>query len=126
MTFHVVAHTNVSDYLLSFKRYDNVVVYPNIHQQDVIDDFIHKMDIYLDINHWYKESDIINRVQTTGKPILSFDNVTHRPEGDYPIVSHQNPQEMVEKIQDMVYEKKRLAYRSTRKIREQRFYNYFR
>lgn len=61
VSFHIAAKTNVSDRLESFKKYDNVTLYTNVHHDDIIEDLLDQSEIYLDINHWDQVDSIVDR-----------------------------------------------------------------
>ena len=45
VSFHIAAKTNVSDCLESFKKYDNVTLYTNVHHDDIIEDLLDQSEI---------------------------------------------------------------------------------
>ena len=103
VAFHIAAKTNVSDYLHSFKQYDNVTVYTNVHHDDIIEDLLEQADIYLDINHWGEVDAIVERAVAKGKPILTFDTVVHRLELAQ-VFSADQPEAMVKAIKEILEE----------------------
>lgn len=102
--FHIAAPTNISDYLRSFDRYDNITLYTNIHHADIIDDLLEKADIYLDINHYWEVDNIIPRAIERQKTIFAFDNTVHGEQGQI-VFSQEKPEQMVTTIQEMISEK---------------------
>ena len=95
--FHIAAYTLVAPFLKSLMNFDNVLVYPEIIDARV-DKLLAYCDVYLDINHNIEQYDITERAKNAGKKVLAFDNTVHQPENAYEIISHENPQEMVEAI----------------------------
>lgn len=102
VAFHIAAKTNVSDRLEAFNAYDNVTLYTNVHHGDIIEDLLEKADIYLDINHWGQVDEIVDRAIAKGKNVLAFDNVAHRAELLDKVISHEEPQTMVDEIRQIL------------------------
>ena len=93
---------NVSDRLESFKKYDNVTLYTNVHHDDIIEDLLDQSEIYLDINHWDQVDSIVDRAFEKEKPVFAFDNVVHRAELGASVFSHQDPEMMVKEISETI------------------------
>ena len=94
--FHIAAYTQMSDKLLKLMAYENIRLHPVILPYP-LKDLLASSDIYLDINHDQKFDTVIREFQESGKPVYAFDNV--QTEGiSEQVFSHENYQEMVEKI----------------------------
>ena len=96
--FHVVAPTNVSDYLRSFERFKNFQLYEYCQSREVSDRILEMADFYLDINHWNEVDDIIGRALERGKPIFAFENVVHRKNEEIHVFSLKDEDKMVATI----------------------------
>lgn len=94
--FHIAAYTLMSDRLLELMSYENVRLHPSILPYP-LNDLIKESDIYLDINYDQKFENVVKQFQELNKPIYSFDNV--QTEGiQEEVFSHENYQEMIERI----------------------------
>ena len=90
--------TNISDYLESFNRYENVNIYTNVHHDDIIEDLLKKSDIYLDINHWGEVDGIVNRAIEQNKPVYAFENTNHDSSGFSKVFRPEDANGMVTEI----------------------------
>ncbi len=100
VAFHIAAKTNISDYLESFNRYENVNIYTNVHHDDIIEDLLKKSDIYLDINHWGEVDGIVNRAMEQNKPVYSFENTNHDSSGFSKVFRQEDANGMVTEIKN--------------------------
>ena len=98
VAFHIAAKTNISDYLESFNRYENVNIYTNVHHDDIIEDLLKKSDIYLDINHWGEVDGIVNRAIEQNKPVYAFENTNHDSSGFSKVFRPEDANGMVTEI----------------------------
>ena len=105
VSFHIAAKTNISDYLESFNRYENVNIYTNVHHDDIIEDLLKKSDIYLDINHWGEVDGIVNRAIEQNKPVYAFENTNHDSSGFSKVFRQEDADGMVTEIQKILGEK---------------------
>lgn len=96
--FHVTAPTTMSPYLESFGTIPNVVLYPNLHPRDIIDDLLAKSDFYLDINHFDEVDGIVGRALEANKAVYAFSNTVKRSDESIKVFSEQTPGEMVAAI----------------------------
>ncbi|WP_099810997.1 DapH/DapD/GlmU-related protein [Streptococcus suis] len=100
VAFHILAGVFISPYLDSFRKYKNVNIYSAVNDFDIEDTVLQRTDIYLDINYGPEIKDALNRTANLGKPIYSFDTVTHNPDLTTSIFSSTQPEKMVQAIQD--------------------------
>lgn len=100
VAFHIVAPTNVSQYLLDFERYENITIYPNVYREDRIRDFVEQCDLYLDINHLWESHNVLDYILEAGKPIFAFDTVAKRPESSQAIFPQAEPEELVRAVRN--------------------------
>lgn len=105
VAFHIAAKTNISDYLESFNRYENVNIYTNVHHDDIVEDLMKKSDIYLDINHWGEVDGIVNRAIEQNKPVYTFENTSHDSSGYSKVFRTEDANGMVTEIQKILGEK---------------------
>ena len=102
VAFHIAAKTNVSEYLESFNRYENVNIYTNVHHDDIIEDLLQRADFYLDINRWGEVDNIVERALAIGKSIFAFDTVVHRTAEGVQVFSLEDKENMVMAIRDQL------------------------
>ena len=76
VTFHIAAHTQVSDKLYRLAERDNVKVYPGISEND-LNELWDKCDFYLDINHYREIDDAINAASQKNLLVLGFESTLH-------------------------------------------------
>lgn len=79
VTFHVAAHTQVSDKLHRLAERENVKVYPGISAED-LNGLWDRCDFYLDINHYREIDDAVNVASQKNLLILGFENTLHHRE----------------------------------------------
>lgn len=79
VTFHIAAHTQVSDKLHRLEERENVKVYPGISADD-LNSLWDRCDFYLDINHYREIDDAVNEASKKNLLILGFDNTLHHKE----------------------------------------------
>ena len=79
VTFHVAAHTQVSDKLHRLAERENVKVYPGISESD-LNSLWDRCDFYLDINHYREIDDAVNMASQKNLLILGFENTLHHRE----------------------------------------------
>ena len=75
-TFNIMALTLMGDKLNSLRKYENVRLYPALLEWN-INRLIRECDVYLDINHGWKNQEVIEKVKESGKLILSFENTAN-------------------------------------------------
>lgn len=79
MTFHIAAHTLMSDKLKKLEEQENVNLYPCV-SQEALDTLWDRCDFYLDINHWYEIYDAVNTAHQNNLLIMGFENTLHHRE----------------------------------------------
>ena len=79
VTFHVAAHTQVSNKLHRLAERENVKVYPGISAED-LNGLWNRCDFYLDINHYREIDDAVNEASRKNLLILGFENTLHHRE----------------------------------------------
>lgn len=105
VAFHIAAKTNISDYLESFNRHENVNIYTNVHHGDIIEDLLKKSDIYLDINHWGEVDGIVHRAIEQNKPVYAFENTNHDSTGTSKVFLANEPETMAAAIREFLDKK---------------------
>lgn len=76
MTFHIAAHTLMSDKLNKLGEQENVNLYPCV-SREMLDTLWSRCDFYLDINHWYEIYDAVNTAHQNNLLIMGFENTVH-------------------------------------------------
>lgn len=79
LTFHIAAHTQVSDKLHRLAELNNVKIYPQISAQD-LDRLWNACDLYLDINYYREIYDAVNSAHMKNMLIIGFENTVHHKE----------------------------------------------
>ena len=79
MTFHIAAHTQMSDGLYGLAERDNVRIYPGINEER-LDGLWDTCDFYLDINHYREVDDVVNRASQENLLVMGFENTLHHRE----------------------------------------------
>lgn len=97
-SFNIVAGVYISPYLESFRKYNNVNIYSNVHDFDVEEDILDRTNIYLDINYGPEVKNILQRAKDKNILILAFDNVCHNYELANKVISSEKRSEMIEEI----------------------------
>lgn len=107
VTFHIAAFTLMAENLLALGQYGNVILMQGA-LRHIVSEKIKNCDIYLDINYQRKFDNFLELVIESGKPSLSFDNVTSAvlSTSDYhQVISSQEPEKMVEAIREILSKK---------------------
>lgn len=99
--FHIAAPVFMSENLERFDRYQNVVLYTNVFDDDVILDILDRADIYLDINHGTELNNIVKTALDKNKPVLTFDNIGRLSPGVLSF-SESDPSSMVTHIKMII------------------------
>lgn len=76
LTFHIAAVTEMSEHLMSYGKYPNIKLYPNI-SPNVIDHLFNTCDLYLDINYGNELPRTLRTAFENRMPILAFDSTCH-------------------------------------------------
>lgn len=99
MHFHIAARTTMSPSLMAYENRDNVSVYPNVGDEDIIKS-LKNSSFYLDINHANEMENIIRQAFEYNQLILAFDNVVHnkRYTAAENIFSKDNAQALIDKV----------------------------
>ena len=99
--FIIAAYTYMATELLVLSRHPNVTLYQNTYPL-LVEYELSKVDFYLDINHYDKLPEIYGYVTQNQLPLLTFEN-TQAPNQSYQaIFSHENPELMVNAINQLV------------------------
>ena len=98
--FNIMALTLMGDILNSLRKYENVRLYPAILEWN-INRLITECDIYLDINHYDKNIDVIKKVKSQGKPIFAFENTANEYYVDK-IFNSQNTNEILDFLKNEI------------------------
>ena len=99
--FHLLAPTNFAGSIMALQGYTNVRLYPNCTLYNV-DSVLSQLDFYLDINADREMFDVISKAKARQLPILAWDTTNRDTESYSQIVSEENPQEMLELIEQLV------------------------
>lgn len=99
-TFNIMALTLMGDILNSLRKYENVRLYPAILEWNM-NRLITECDVYLDINHYNKNIDVIKKVKAQGKPIFAFENTANEYHTDR-VFSSLDIQKFIEYIKNNV------------------------
>lgn len=97
LEFHIAAPTRVSQNLRNLEQHPNVSIYTQIHHEEIIEEFLSRADIYLDINHFHEVANVIDRALEKSIPVFGFKNVAHKPDKTT-LFSNTTPQDMVNAI----------------------------
>ena len=108
--FHIACYTEMGAYLQSLNQYENIHLYPQVIHA-VLDELIDKCQVYLDIHHGSEHYQLSSRFKALDKPVLSFDN-TKKNDSEVLVYPHENPQEMVEKLRNLMKEEQPQAFRA--------------
>ena len=108
--FHIACYTEMGAYLQSLNQYENIHLYPQVIHA-VLDEFIDKCQVYLDIHHGSEHYQLSSRFKALDKPVLAFDN-TKKNENEELVFPHENPQEMVEKLRSLMKKEKPQDFRA--------------
>ncbi len=76
--FHIAAITEMSSKLLSFGKYDNVRLYPNV-RESMVEELFGKCDYYFDINHANEILDAVKQAFLHDQLIMGFPQTLHNP-----------------------------------------------
>lgn len=79
MTFHIAAHTLMSDKLNKLGELESVNLYPCV-SREMLDTLWDRCDFYLDINHRYEIYDAVNAAHQNNLLIMGFENTVHHKE----------------------------------------------
>lgn len=101
-SFNIVAGVYISSYLETFRKYNNVNIYSNIHDWDVEEDILNRTNIYLDINYSFEVKDVLQRAKNKNIPILAFDSVCHNYELADKIIPVTKRSEMIAEISNIL------------------------
>lgn len=99
--FHLLAPTNFAGSIMALQGYTNVRLYPNCTLYNV-DSVLSQLDFYLDINADREMFDVISKAKARQLPILAWDTTNRDTESYSQIVSEENPQEMLELIEQLL------------------------
>lgn len=97
---YVAALTEMSDKLMSFEGYNNVILEPSTTIEDV-----HKRceecSFYLDINHNNEVLNIVRREFDSNKLIFAFDNTIHNRLfiNEDNVINHESPELLIQKLE---------------------------
>lgn len=103
MKFAVGAITEMSDKLLRLDRYENVRLYPDIQDQELLK-LVDWADYYLDINHYNEILDAVRIAFIQNMLILTFDSTIHNKRfvAEENCYSNNNYQKMISDLQSMI------------------------
>lgn len=79
VTFHIAAHTLMSDRLNKLGERENVNIYPCV-SQEMLNELWNRCDFYFDINHWNEIYDAVNVAHQNNLLIMGFENTLHHRE----------------------------------------------
>lgn len=99
-TFNIMALTLMGDKLNSLRKYENVRLHPALLEWN-INRLITECDVYLDINHYNKNIDVIKKVKAQGKPIFAFENTANEYYVDK-IFNSQNTNEILDFLKNEI------------------------
>lgn len=97
--FHIAAYTPMGNILLRYEQYPNVSLYPNV-MPVIIDQLITQSDVYLDINHGNKFTDIILKAKEKGKEIIAFDT-TQQEDVEEQIFPTSEPEKLINYLKNL-------------------------
>lgn len=102
LTFHIAAHTQVSDKLHRLAELNNVKIYPQISAQD-LDRLWNGCDLYLDINYYREIYDAVNSAHMKNMLIIGFENTVHHKElmAEECIFAEENGEKVVSTIKKL-------------------------
>ena len=79
VSFHIAAHTQMSDGLYRLAERGNVRIYPGISEES-LEGLWETCDFYLDINHYREVDDVVNRASQENLLVMGFQNTLHHRE----------------------------------------------
>lgn len=98
--FSILAPTAFASEIVDLQRYLNVRIFPAYNPMNLIK-VLEEIDFYLDINYAAEVDHIIEKVESLGKPILTFDSTDHTAGKASYICKKNEPEKMVEKIRNL-------------------------
>lgn len=98
--FSILAPTAFASEIVDLQRYLNVRIFPAYNPMNLIK-VLEEIDFYLDINYAAEVDHIIEKVNSLGKPILTFDSTDHTAGKASYICKKDEPEKMVEKIRSL-------------------------
>lgn len=98
--FSILAPTEFASEIVDLQRYLNVRIFPVYNPMNLIK-VMEEIDFYLDINYEAEVDHIIEKVNSLGKPILTFDSTDHTAGKASYICKKDEPEKMVEKIRSL-------------------------
>lgn len=98
--FSILAPTEFASEIVDLQRYLNVRIFPAYNPMNLIK-VVEEIDFYLDINYEAEVDHIIEKVESLGKPILTFDSTDHTAGKASYICKKDEPEKMVEKIRSL-------------------------
>ena len=98
--FSILAPTEFASEIVDLQRYLNVRIFPVYNPMNLIK-VLEEIDFYLDINYEAEVDHIIEKVNSLGKPILTFDSTDHTAGKASYICKKNEPEKMVEKIRNL-------------------------
>lgn len=98
--FSILAPTEFASEIVDLQRYLNVRIFPVYNPMNLIK-VLEEIDFYLDINYEAEVDHIIEKVNSLGKPILTFDSTDHTAGKASYICKKDEPEKMVEKIRSL-------------------------
>ena len=98
--FSILAPTEFASEIVDLQRYLNVRIFPAYNPMNLIK-VLEEIDFYLDINYEAEVDHIIEKVNSLGKPILTFDSTDHTAGKASYICKKDEPEKMVEKIRSL-------------------------
>ena len=100
--FNIAAWTEMAPKLLNLLKYPNVTVYPAIIYPR-LQHLIKKCNLYLDINYYQKDTDVLKQIQARDIPIMSFDDTANKEMNysQYKIFGNDQTGEMVRDIKKL-------------------------
>ena len=98
--FSILAPTEFASEIVDLQRYLNVRIFPVYNPMNLIK-VLEEIDFYLDINYEAEVDHIIEKVNSLGKPILTFDSTDHTAGKASYICKKDEPEKMVEKIRNL-------------------------
>lgn len=98
--FSILAPTEFASEIVDLQRYLNVRIFPVYNPMNLIK-VLEEIDFYLDINYEAEVDHIIEKVNSLGKLILTFDSTDHTAGKASYICKKDEPEKMVEKIRSL-------------------------
>ena len=83
-------------------KYPNVTVYPAIIYARV-EELIKNCELYLDINYYQKDENVLRQIEDKGIPILSFEDTANKDSeySNYKVFGNDQVDRMVQEIKNL-------------------------